>query len=62
MSKTGAKSLNDFTYRNIIGRGGRMFKHFIGKIYTYETMELLVDIGTPEAYKSVNSLNSKNIN
>ena len=36
--------------------------NFIGKIYTYETMELLVDIGTPEAYKSVNSLNSKNIN
>jgi hypothetical protein len=33
MSKTGSKSLNDFTYRNIIGRGGRMFKHFIGKIY-----------------------------
>jgi hypothetical protein len=26
-------SINDFTYKNIIGRGGRMFKHFIGKIY-----------------------------
>lgn len=37
MSKTGSKSLNDFTYRNIIGRGGRMFKHFIGKIYILDT-------------------------
>lgn len=33
MNKNGNNSLNDFTYRNIIGRGGRMFKHFIGKIY-----------------------------
>lgn len=33
MNKNGRSSLNDFTYRNIIGRGGRMFKHFVGKIY-----------------------------
>jgi hypothetical protein len=33
MNKIGASNLKDFTYRNIIGRGGRMFKHFIGKIY-----------------------------
>lgn len=26
-------TINDFTYKNIIGRSGRMFKHFIGKIY-----------------------------
>ncbi|EPF7766461.1 DEAD/DEAH box helicase [Vibrio vulnificus] len=32
-NKNGRSKLNDFTYRNIIGRGGRMFKHFIGKIY-----------------------------
>ena len=32
----GPKKLNDFSYKNIIGRGGRMFKHFIGKIYTLE--------------------------
>ncbi|ELK2036247.1 DEAD/DEAH box helicase [Vibrio vulnificus] len=32
-NKNGRYKLNDFTYRNIIGRGGRMFKHFIGKIY-----------------------------
>ncbi|AMB46800.1 DEAD/DEAH box helicase [Methylobacterium sp. AMS5] len=32
-SKLGRNNLKDFTYKNIIGRGGRMFKHFIGHIY-----------------------------
>lgn len=32
-NKNGRSKLNDFTYKNIIGRGGRMFKHFIGKIF-----------------------------
>lgn len=31
--KNGGKNLNDFTFRNIIGRSGRMFKHFIGHVY-----------------------------
>ena len=35
-NKNGQYNLNDFTYKNIIGRGGRMFKHFIGKIYILE--------------------------
>lgn len=35
-NKNGKPNLNDFTYRNIVGRGGRMFKHFIGKIYLFE--------------------------
>lgn len=35
-NKNGASNLNDFTYRNIIGRGGRMFKHFIGNIFLLE--------------------------
>lgn len=35
-NRNGAAKLNDFTYRNIIGRGGRMFKHFIGQIYILE--------------------------
>ncbi len=35
-NKNGTARLNDFTYKNIIGRGGRMFKHFIGKIYILE--------------------------
>lgn len=32
-NRNGKAKLDDFTYRNIMGRGGRMFKHFIGKIY-----------------------------
>lgn len=32
-NKNGRSKLKDFTYRNIIGRGGRMFKHFVGNIY-----------------------------
>ena len=35
-NRIGSSKLKDFTYRNIIGRGGRMFKHFIGKIYILE--------------------------
>lgn len=35
--KSGGNSILDsFTYKNIIGRGGRMFKHFIGKIFLLE--------------------------
>jgi hypothetical protein len=32
-SKLGSAKLKDFTYKNIIGRGGRMFKYFVGNIY-----------------------------
>jgi Asp-tRNA(Asn)/Glu-tRNA(Gln) amidotransferase C subunit len=32
-SKIGGQKLKSFAYKNIIGRGGRMFKHFIGNIY-----------------------------
>lgn len=35
-NRKGIAKLDDFTYKNIIGRGGRMFKHFIGKIYILE--------------------------
>ncbi|MEI5985311.1 DEAD/DEAH box helicase [Sphingobacterium spiritivorum] len=35
--KSGSNSILDsFTYKNIIGRSGRMFKYFIGKIYLLE--------------------------
>lgn len=30
--------------------------HFIGKIFTYETHEVFMDIGTPETYKIANNL------
>lgn len=32
-SKVGNTNLKNFTYKNIIGRGGRMFKYFVGNIY-----------------------------
>ena len=35
-SKLGRTNLKDFTYKNIIGRGGRMFKYFVGNIYLLE--------------------------
>lgn len=35
-NRNGSEKINDFTYRNIIGRGGRMFRHFIGKIFILE--------------------------
>jgi len=33
MNKNGQSKLNDFTYKNIIGRGGRMFRYFIGNVF-----------------------------
>jgi hypothetical protein len=36
-SKKGTSNLDDFTYKNIIGRGGRMFKHFVGNIFILDT-------------------------
>jgi hypothetical protein len=35
-NKNGRPNLNDFTYKNIVGRGGRMFRHFIGKVFLFE--------------------------
>ncbi len=34
--KNGTYNLKLFGYKNLIGRGGRMFKHFIGEIYLLE--------------------------
>ncbi|WXU00626.1 MAG: hypothetical protein Ctma_1352 [Catillopecten margaritatus gill symbiont] len=34
--KNGISNLKYFGYKNLIGRGGRMFKHFIGEIYLFE--------------------------
>lgn len=52
MNKIGSSNLKDFTYRNIIGRGGRMFKYFIGKIYILDKPPLSektqLDISFPE--------------
>ena len=43
-NKVATKRLDFFTFKNIIGRGGRMFKHFVGKIYLLEPPPQEVDI------------------
>jgi hypothetical protein len=51
-NKIGRYNLNDFTYKNIIGRGGRMFKYFIGKVYLLDKTPVSknneLDISFPE--------------
>lgn len=32
-NKIGSRNLNFFTYKNIMGRSGRMFKHFVGNVF-----------------------------
>jgi len=48
----GNSKLDAFTYKNIIGRGGRMFKYFIGNIYLLEAPpeenEIQLDIPFPD--------------
>lgn len=51
-SKLGNTNLKDFTYKNIIGRGGRMFKYFVGNIYLLDappkSEDVQLDIEFPE--------------
>ena len=51
-SKLGSTNLKDFTYKNIIGRGGRMFKYFVGNIYLLDapprSEDTQLDIEFPE--------------
>ncbi|KGO99428.1 DEAD/DEAH box helicase [Novilysobacter defluvii] len=35
-NRNGASRLTDFEYRNIIGRSGRMFRHFVGHVFILE--------------------------
>lgn len=48
-NKNGQVKINDFTYKNIMGRGGRMFRHFIGKIFILEQppAEAQTQLGIP---------------
>lgn len=51
-SKLGSANLKDFTYKNIIGRGGRMFKYFVGNIFLLDappkSEESQLEIDFPE--------------
>jgi len=35
-NRNGTSRLTDFEYRNIIGRSGRMFRHFVGEVFILE--------------------------
>lgn len=56
-NKKGSHKFDYFTYRNIIGRAGRMFKYFVGKVYLLEEPPIqentTLTIGFPEDRKSV---------
>ena len=51
-SKLGGSNLKDFSYKNIIGRGGRMFKYFVGNIFLLdappESEDTQLEIDFPE--------------
>lgn len=61
-NKNGPHKCDYFTYRNIIGRAGRMFKYFVGKVYLLEEPPIPEDttltIDIPEDV--VESLDSEN--
>ena len=51
-NKNGNRKFDYFTYRNIIGRAGRMLKYFVGKVYLLEEPpaqeNTILDIEFPE--------------
>ncbi|WP_157352900.1 DEAD/DEAH box helicase [Aliarcobacter butzleri] len=52
-NKDGTPKLNSFKYKNVIGRGGRMFKHFVGNVYLLDKPpvndEIELNIDFPES-------------
>ncbi|WP_394978062.1 DEAD/DEAH box helicase [uncultured Helicobacter sp.] len=58
--KNGTKNINYFTYKNIIGRSGRMFKYFIGEVYLFESpneddnQEKILDVEIKSESLSIN--------
>lgn len=51
--RSGTARINDFTFKNIIGRGGRMLRHFVGNIFILaeppDESTTALDIEIPEA-------------
>lgn len=71
-SRLGGTNLKDFTYKNIIGRGGRMFKYFVGNIYLLdapprsEDAQLEIDfpeeiLGTLDEESDVDTLTDRQV-
>ncbi|HEH4108511.1 TPA: DEAD/DEAH box helicase, partial [Campylobacter jejuni] len=59
-NKNGSKIINHLTYKNIIGRSGRMFKYFIGEVYLFESpnednnQEKILDVEIKSESLSIN--------
>lgn len=51
-NRDGRLKLNDLTYKNIIGRSGRMFRHFVGNVYILDEPPKVentnLELGIPE--------------
>ncbi|MBK1963396.1 DEAD/DEAH box helicase [Campylobacter novaezeelandiae] len=65
-NKNGSKIINHLTYKNIIGRSGRMFKYFIGEVYLFESpnednnQEKILDVEIKSESLSINDeINNK---
>jgi len=60
-SGKGRARLNDFTYKNIMGRGGRMFRHFIGKIFILDKppVEEIIQLDIPFPDEILGDLDEK---
>lgn len=52
-NKNGTSKLTNFDYRNIVGRSGRMFRHFVGDVYVLEqppeAQDQQLDLELPDA-------------
>ncbi|MCC4610960.1 hypothetical protein LL963_02425 [Xanthomonas campestris pv. esculenti] len=52
-NKNGSSKLTPFDYKNILGRSGRMFRHFVGDVYVLEqppaVQDQQLDLALPDA-------------
>ncbi len=71
-SKIGSHNLKNFTFKNIIGRAGRMFKYFVGHIYLLDSPPVDEDtqleitfpdgiLGSLDENRDIDSLNERQI-
>jgi hypothetical protein len=65
-NKNGASKLTDFDFRNIVGRGGRMFRHFIGEVFVLEKPPIeedrQLDIDFPESLLGISEEDVNSVN
>ena len=60
-SGKGTAKITDFSYKNIIGRGGRMLRHFVGNIYIFDKppTEAATDLHLPVPDELLGSTNEE---